>query len=81
VSEGGWPPADWRGSTPPCALSGVTFLLTTPEAWVPDLGDGEHGFPFLSGAGRLVLKDLLMLAGALPVMADSARQLLQERRP
>ena len=58
----------------------LTFLLTTPEAWVPDLGDGEHGFPFLSGAGRLVLKDLLMLAGALPVMADSARQLLQERR-
>lgn len=58
----------------------LTFLLTTPEAWVPDLGDAEHGFPFLSGAGRLVLKDALMLAGALPVMADSARQLLQERR-
>lgn len=58
----------------------LTFLLTTPEAWVPDLGDAEHGFPFLSGAGRLVLKDVLMLAGALPVMADSARQLLQERR-
>ena len=31
----------------------LTFLLTTPEAWVPDLGDDEHGFPFLSGAGRL----------------------------
>ena len=58
----------------------LTFLLTTPEAWVPDLGDAEHGFPFLSGAGRLVLKDVLMLVGALPVMADSARQLLQERR-
>ena len=58
----------------------LTFLHTTPEAWVPDLGDAEHGFPFLSGAGRLVLKDVLMLAGALPVMADSARQLLQERR-
>lgn len=58
----------------------LTFLLTTPEAWVPDLGDAEHGFPFLSGAGRLVLKDVLMLAGALPVMADSARQLLQEQR-
>ena len=64
-------------STP---LVTLTFLLTTPEAWVPDLGDAEHGFPFLSGAGRLVLKDVLMLAGALPVMADSARQLLQERR-
>ncbi|WP_285410657.1 reactive chlorine resistance membrane protein RclC [Pseudomonas sp. FR229a] len=58
----------------------LSFLITTPEAWVAALGDGEHGFPFLSGAGRLVLKDVLMLAGALPVMADSARQLLTERQ-
>ena len=58
----------------------LSFLVTTPEAWVAALGDGEHGFPFLSGAGRLVLKDVLMLAGALPVMADSARQLLTERQ-
>ncbi|WP_017256247.1 DUF417 family protein [Pseudomonas tolaasii] len=41
-------------------------------------GDAQHGFPYLSGGGRLVLKDVLMLAGALPVMADSARRLLQE---
>ena len=59
----------------------LTFLLSTPEARVPDLGDSEHGFPFLSGAGRLVLKDVLMLAGALTVMAHSARPLLQERHP
>lgn len=58
----------------------LSFLITTPEAWVAALGDGEHGFPYLSGAGRLVLKDVLMLAGALPVMADSARQLLTERQ-
>lgn len=58
----------------------LSFLVTTPEAWVAALGDGEHGFPYLSGAGRLVLKDVLMLAGALPVMADSARQLLTERQ-
>lgn len=57
----------------------LSFLITTPEAWVADLGDGQHGFPYLSGGGRLVLKDVLMLAGALPVMADSARQLLRER--
>lgn len=56
----------------------LSFLLTTPEAWVGALGDAQHGFPYLSGAGRLVLKDVLMLAGALPVMADSARQLLRE---
>jgi uncharacterized membrane protein YkgB len=58
----------------------LSFLITTPEAWVAALGDGQHGFPYLSGAGRLVLKDVLMLAGALPVMADSARQLLTEHQ-
>ncbi|WP_339099866.1 reactive chlorine resistance membrane protein RclC [Pseudomonas atacamensis] len=58
----------------------LSFLVTTPEAWIAALGDGQHGFPYLSGAGRLVLKDVLMLAGALPVMADSARQLLTERQ-
>lgn len=57
----------------------LTFLITTPEAWVAALGDGHHGFPYLSGGGRLVLKDVMMLAGSLPVMADSARQLLRER--
>lgn len=57
----------------------LSFLMTTPEAWVGALGDAQHGFPYLSGAGRLVLKDVLMLAGSLPVMADSARQLLRER--
>ncbi len=43
----------------------LSFLITTPEAWVPALGDAHHGFPYLSGAGRLVLKDTLMLAGAV----------------
>jgi reactive chlorine resistance protein C len=56
----------------------LSFLITTPEAWVPALGDAQHGFPYLSGGGRLVLKDVL-LAGALLVMADSARALLEER--
>src|SRR3981081_3423187 len=54
----------------------LSFLFTTPEAWVPALGDAQHGFPYLSGAGRLVLKDIMLLAGALLVMADSARALL-----
>ncbi|MFP1455029.1 DUF417 family protein [Escherichia coli] len=40
----------------------LSFLITTPEAWIA-LGDAHHGFPYLSGAGRLVLKDTLMLAG------------------
>jgi uncharacterized membrane protein YkgB len=57
----------------------LSFLATTPEAWVPALGDAQHGFPYLSGAGRLVLKDTVILAGGLLVMADSARSLLRRR--
>ncbi|SMQ30387.1 Uncharacterized membrane protein YkgB [Pseudomonas helmanticensis] len=54
----------------------LSFLITTPEAWVSNIGDAQYGFPFLSGGGRLVLKDLLMLAGAVVMIADSARKLL-----
>lgn len=57
----------------------LSFLITTPEAWVQSMGDAEFGFPYLSGGGRLVLKDVLMLAGAVVMMADSARQLLEQR--
>jgi uncharacterized membrane protein YkgB len=57
----------------------LSFLFTTPEAWVAALGDAQHGFPYLSGAGRLVLKDVMMLAGGLLVMADSARALLENQ--
>ncbi len=57
----------------------LSFLITTPEAWVPALGDPEHGFPFLSGAGRLVLKDTAVLAGAWLIMVDTARALLRPR--
>lgn len=58
-------------------LGTLSFLVTTPEAWVPDLGSGEHGFPLLAGAGRLVIKDTAILAGALVVLSDSARRLLK----
>jgi reactive chlorine resistance protein C len=54
----------------------LSFLVTTPEAWVPALGDAQHGFPFLSGAGRLVLKDTVILAGAWLILVDTARALL-----
>lgn len=57
----------------------LSFLITTPEAWVESTGDAEFGFPYLSGGGRLVLKDVLMLAGAVVMIADSARQLLVQR--
>lgn len=59
-------------------LGTLSFLITTPEVWVPDLGSGEHGFPLLSGAGRLVIKDTAILAGALVVLSDSARSILKK---
>jgi uncharacterized membrane protein YkgB len=59
----------------------LSFLITTPEAWVPALGDAQHGFPYLSGAGRLVLKDVMLLASGLWLMADTARSLLETRQP
>ncbi len=57
----------------------LSFLITTPECWVPALGDTEHGFPYLSGAGRLVLKDAIMTGAALVTMADSAKAYLRTR--
>ena len=57
----------------------LSFLITTPEAWVPALGDANHGFPYLSGAGRLIVKDCIMLGAALVTLADSAKAALCRR--
>ena len=56
----------------------LSFLITTPECWVPSLGDARHGFPYLSGAGRLVIKDAIMMGAALVTMADSAKAYLRK---
>lgn len=61
-------------------LGTLSFLVTTPEVWVPDLGSGESGFPLLTGAGRLVIKDTAILAGALVVLSDCARRILNSNR-
>lgn len=59
----------------------LSFLITTPEVYVPDLGGDiptpNYGFPYLSGAGRLVIKDIIMLTGGLIIASDSARKLLK----
>jgi uncharacterized membrane protein YkgB len=55
----------------------LSFLVTTPEAWVPALGDSAHGFPYLSGVGRLVVKDAIMFGAAVATMADSAKAYLR----
>jgi uncharacterized membrane protein YkgB len=61
------------------SLVTLSFLITTPECWVPALGGSEHGFPLLSGAGRLVVKDAIMMGAALVTMADSAKASLRKR--
>ena len=59
-------------------LGTLSFLVTTPEVWVPDLVSGEHGFPLLTGAGRLVIKDTAILAGALVLLSESAQRILKK---
>ena len=67
-----------------CGMSVVTlsFLITTPEVYVPDLGGDfptpRHGFPYLSGAGRLVIKDVIMLAAGMICASESAKRLLPQ---
>jgi uncharacterized membrane protein YkgB len=60
----------------------LSFLITTPEAWVPNLGGDlptpNFGFPYLSGVGRLVIKDIIMMAGGLLVASDCARRILKK---
>jgi uncharacterized membrane protein YkgB len=58
------------------SLTTLSFLVTTPEAWVPALGASTHGFPYLSGAGRLIIKDVIMLGAAVLTLADSAKNWL-----
>nr|WP_262483496.1 DUF417 family protein [Chryseobacterium sp. P1-3] len=60
------------------SLVTLSFLITTPEAYVPKL-DGDYptpqyGFPYLSGAGRLVLKDIIMMASGLVLFSDSLKK-------
>src|SRR5690606_15961147 len=66
------------------SLVTLSFLITTPEVYVPDLGGDyptpRHGFPYLSGAGRLVVKDVIMLAAGLMCAADNASRLLARRK-
>ena len=62
------------------ALTTLSFLASTPEAWVPALGDSAHGFPYLSGVGRLVIKDAIMLGAAVVTLADAAKTSLRKQK-
>jgi len=66
------------------SLVTLTFLITTPETYVPNLGGDfptpQFGFPYLSGAGRLVIKDIIMMAAGLICASDCARKLLGQTK-
>lgn len=59
------------------SLVTLSFLITTPEVYVPALGGEHYGFPYLSGAGRLVIKDVIMLFGGLIIASHAANTLLR----
>ena len=48
---------------------------------MPNLGGDfptpQYGFPYLSAAGRLVIKDIIMLAGGLIIASDCAKRILK----
>lgn len=58
------------------SLVTLSFLITTPETWVPNLGGPNHGFPYLSAAGRLVVKDIIMLGAGLVMASDAASRII-----
>jgi len=59
------------------SLTTLSFLVTTPEAWVSGPGTTVHGFPFLALPGLVVAKDSIMLGAAILTMADSAKVYLR----
>ncbi|MET3502629.1 putative membrane protein YkgB [Mucilaginibacter rubeus] len=60
-------------------LGTLSFLVTTPESWVPHLTDNQWGFPYLSGRGRLVIKDVVILGGAIITMSETAQLYLKRK--
>ncbi|WP_373099125.1 MULTISPECIES: YkgB family protein [Pasteurellaceae] len=60
----------------------LSFLIFTPETWVPNLGGDmptpHYGFPYLSAAGRLIIKDIIMMAGGLVAAAECAKRILAQ---
>lgn len=62
------------------SLVTLSFLLSTPEAYVPNLGGDfptkYYGFPWLSAGGRLVIKDIIMMAAGLLVASNASQKII-----
>jgi reactive chlorine resistance protein C len=56
-------------------LTTLSFMLSTPGVWQP-----EYGFPFLSGAGQFLVKDLILLGAAIWTAGDSLDAAAVRRR-
>jgi reactive chlorine resistance protein C len=56
-------------------LTTLSFMLSTPGVWQPD-----YGFPFLSGAGQFLVKDLILLGAAIWTAGDSLEAAAVRRR-
>jgi reactive chlorine resistance protein C len=56
-------------------LTTLSFMLTTPGVWQPG-----YGFPFLSGAGQFLVKDLILLGAAVWTAGDSLEAASQRRQ-
>jgi uncharacterized membrane protein YkgB len=56
-------------------LTTLSFLLSTPDVWQPDLG-----FPFLTGAGQFLGKELILLAAAIWTAGESLTAAAAKRR-
>ena len=56
-------------------LTTLSFMLSTSGVWQPD-----YGFPFLSGAGQFLVKDLILLGGAVWTAGDSLEAAAVRRR-
>ncbi len=62
------------------SMGTLSFLITTPETWVPNLGGPDHGFPYLSGAGRLVIKDIAIMAGGFILLGTDLVRIARRKK-
>jgi reactive chlorine resistance protein C len=54
----------------------LSFMLTIPGVWQPG-----YGFPFLSGAGQFLAKDVLLLGAAIWTAGEALGAACGVRRP
>ena len=67
--------SDWQGAALAIVMTigTLSFLVTTPECGCPTWEAGAR-LSVADRAGRLVIKDTAILAGAIVVLSDSAKE-------